>query len=130
MRQWNDEHPQTFRDHQPVLQHYCQHADTSNPCQLCTVTFAQYHKCIIWRQLAMLLTDRQLTAEYCDVEASATLVCETCGKVYTPNTGWRSTFRSSTLRNRCFMLLMKKDGQLLLPSVSLTRQFRQTDVKI
>jgi uncharacterized C2H2 Zn-finger protein len=87
MRHWNDEHPQTFRDHQPVLQHYCQHADTSNPCQLCTVTFAQYHKCIIWRQLAMLLTDRQLTAEYCDVEASATLVCETCGKVYTTKHG-------------------------------------------
>jgi len=87
MRHWNDEHHQTFRDHQPALQHYCQHAATTNPCQLCTVTFAQYHKCIIWRQLAMLLTDRQITAEYCDVEASATLVCETCGKVYTTKHG-------------------------------------------
>ena len=87
LRHWNDEHHQTYRDHQPALKYYCQHADTTNPCQLCTVSFAQYHRCIIWRQLAMLLTERQLTAEYCDVEALATLVCETCGKVYTTKHG-------------------------------------------
>ena len=87
MRHWNDVHSQTYRDHLPALQYYCQHADVTNPCQLCAVTFAQYHRCIIWRQLAMLLTDQRLTAEYCNVEASATLACETCGKVYTTKHG-------------------------------------------
>ena len=87
MRHWNDVHSQTYRDHQPALQYYCKHVDVTNPCQLCVVTFAQYHRCIIWRQLAMLLTDQNLTAEYCNVEASATLACETCGKAYTTKHG-------------------------------------------
>ena len=87
MRHWNDEHPQTYRDHQPALQYYCQHVEISNPCQLCSVSFAQYHRCIIWRQLSMLLTERNLTAEYCDVAATAPLVCDTCGKVYTTKHG-------------------------------------------
>ena len=87
MRHWNDEHPQSYRDHQPVLQFYCQHVETSNPCQLCSISFAQYHRCIIWRQLSMLLTEKNLTAEYCDVAATAPLVCDTCGKVYTTKHG-------------------------------------------
>ena len=67
MRHWNDEHAQTYKTHLPVLQHYIQHVPVSNPCQLCSISFAQYHRCIIWRQLAMLLTDRDLSALYCDV---------------------------------------------------------------
>ena len=87
MRHWNDDHAQTYRDHLPALQHYCDNVELSNPCRLCSVSFSQYHRCIIWRQLAMLLTDRDLTAEFCDVTATATLVCDICGKVYTTKHG-------------------------------------------
>jgi len=87
MRHWSDDHPQTYRDHMPALQYYCKHVATTNPCQLCSVSFAQYHRCIIWRQLAMLLTERNLTDAYCDVVEADRLICDTCGKVYTTKHG-------------------------------------------
>ena len=87
MRHWNDAHTQTFQRHLPALQYYCTHVDIGNPCELCAVSYIRYHKCIIWRQLAMLLTEMDLTAVYCDIAATAKLVCETCGKAYTTKHG-------------------------------------------
>ena len=87
MRHWNDDHASTYRNHLPALQYYCDNVELSNPCQFCSTSFAQYHPCIIWRQLAMLLTERDLTTEYCDVTAAALIVCDICGKAYTTKHG-------------------------------------------
>ena len=87
MRHWNDEHAQTYKTHLPVPQFYCQQVPVTNPCQLCSISFAQYHRCIIWRQLAMLITARDLSAVYCDVGTNIQLVCDICGKAYTTKHG-------------------------------------------
>ena len=87
MRHWNDDHTRTFQNHLPALQFYCAHVEVRNPCDLCSVSYTRYHKCIIWRQLAMLLTEMDLTAVYCDIAETEKLICETCGKAYTTKHG-------------------------------------------
>ena len=87
MRHWNDAHSTSHKAHLPVLQHYAKHVDTGNPCCLCSTSFSQYHRCIIWRQLAMLLTDSQMTAAFCDVTEHTNLQCVHCGKAYTTRHG-------------------------------------------
>ena len=87
MRHWNDDHNESYKEHLPVLQHYTKHVDTGNPCVLCSTSFSQYHRCIIWRQLAMLLTETQMTAEYCDITEREQLHCDHCGKAYTTRHG-------------------------------------------
>ena len=60
MRHWSSAHPQTFKDHVPALNYFCKHVDAGNPCQLCTVAYTKYHRCVINRQLAMVITEMQL----------------------------------------------------------------------
>ena len=87
MRHWNDQHHKSYSEHLSVLQYYEAHVDTGNPCCLCSSSFSQYHRCIIWRQLAMLLTELQMTTEFCDVTETVQLKCEHCGKAYTTRHG-------------------------------------------
>ena len=87
MRHWSSAHPQTFKDHVPALNYFCKHVDAGNPCQLCTVAYTKYHRCVINRQLAMVITEMQLVELYCDISENPDLSCRHCGKAYTTQHG-------------------------------------------
>ena len=87
MRHWATAHPRSFKEHLPALNYFCQHVDAGNPCQLCTVAYTRYHRCVIVRQLAMVLTEKQLVELYCDLSAHPELSCPHCGKAYTTQHG-------------------------------------------
>lgn len=78
-------HNELFRKHEAHNNFLLSLCDFSSPCPLCGVAYKQYHKCILVRQLAMLLTREGYEAP--PGIQSDDLTCPVCFKVYTTRHG-------------------------------------------
>ena len=78
-------HHELFRNHEAHNNFLLGLCDISSPCPFCGVEYRQYHKCIIVRQLAMLLT-RDGHEPPPGIQHDA-LTCRFCFKVYTTKHG-------------------------------------------
>ena len=80
---WQREHSVEFQRHEAVNDILLPQFETDSPCALCGVSFKQYHKCHIVRQMALLLTKEGHHA----ANEKSSLVCQHCGKAYTTRHG-------------------------------------------
>ena len=74
-------HGDLFRRHEGHNAYLLNHFSPTSPCPLCGMVFKQYHKCILVRQMAMLLT-REGHEVPQDAQTEA-LSCPVCYKAYT-----------------------------------------------
>ena len=132
---WQREHPAEFQRHEPVNELLLPLFEHDSPCQLCGISFKQYHKCHIIRQMALLLTHEGHAAAQ-----TSSLVCKHCGKAYTTRHGLQQHERryhraeeavenvaaadidmqclihQAVLANKCEDLLLQEDIQHFLSS--------------
>ena len=84
-------HNDLFRRHEAHNQHLLSLCDFQSPCVFCGVAYKQYHKCLLLRQLAMLLT-RDGVEVPAGVSAES-LTCPICRKAYTTKHGLQRHLR-------------------------------------
>ena len=87
MRHWNSHHTDVYTRHHVAFDFYCSQIDVGNPCLLCHTSYKQYHRCVLVRQLSLLLTDQDLVQQYCHGQPTINLKCDFCGKAYTTKHG-------------------------------------------
>ena len=84
-------HNDLFRRHEAHNTHFLGLCDFQSPCAFCGVAYKQYHKCLLIRQLAMLLT-RDGVEVPAGVSADS-LTCPICRKAYTTKHGLQRHLR-------------------------------------